>query len=81
MLRDVVMMGGAKQLKKTVAATMVASPMTVVVGLMVMFVLRALVVQYTYNAVMPKIRSETTVKPLTFTEALLFTLFVSFLFP
>ena len=45
------------------------------------FVLRALVVQYTYNAVMPKIRSETTVKPLTFTEALLFTLFVSFLFP
>ena len=81
MLRDVVMMGGAKQLKKTVASTMVASPMTVILGLMVMFVLRAIVVQYTYNAVMPKVRSDERVKPLTFTEALLFTLFVSFLFP
>ena len=81
MLRDVVMMGGAKQLKKTVASTMVASPMTVILGLMVMFVLRALVVQYTYNAVMPKVRSDTRVKPLTFTDALLFTLLVSFLFP
>ena len=81
MLRDVVMMGGAKQLKKTVTDRMVASPMTVILGLMVMFVLRAIVVQYTYNAVMPKVRSDERVKPLTFTEALLFTLFVSFLFP
>ena len=60
------MMGGAKQLKKTVASTMVASPMTVILGLMVMFVLRAPVVQYTYNAVMPKVSPDTRVKPLTF---------------
>jgi hypothetical protein len=83
MFTNALMLGGGKKIKSMVAS---GGPMTlsVVVMLVFLFLLRALVVQWAYNKVAPKLISHWTssppeFRPLTFHEALLFTILISFL--
>ena len=85
MLSNIVMMGGGKKVKALLNGETGANPLAVMAVLIVLFLLRALVVQVTYNKVVPKIvsqwnKTDNEFKPLTFEEALLFTILISFLF-
>ena len=88
MFKDVMMLGGGKQIKSVLRGESRINSLSVMVMLVVFFILRALVVQWSYNKVAPVlIRNWSSVsendrqfKPLTFEEALLFTLLISFLF-
>jgi len=84
MIRDVVMLGGGKKIKKAIITGTLSIYM---IGLLVgLFLLRAYVVQITYNSVGPRLvanmgHETKQFKPLTFQEALMFTLLTTFLFP
>ena len=82
-----VMLGGGKEIKSMLKSEKV-SPVAIVVMLIVLFLLRAMIVQFTYNSVAPKLignwssvsDKDRKFEPLTFNEALLFTILISFLF-
>ena len=83
MFTNALMIGGGSKIKSMVSS---GGPMSlsVVVLLVFLFLLRALVVQWAYNKVAPKLISHWTsspqeFRPLNFNEALLFTILVSFL--
>jgi len=84
MLKDVIMLGGGKHVKKAIVTGTLSLPLIVLlVGL---FILRAYVVQITYNSVAPRLitnigHQTKQFQPLTFQEALMFTLLITFLFP
>tara|TARA_B100000424_G_C22572026_1_gene322558 strand:+ start:256 stop:510 length:255 start_codon:yes stop_codon:yes gene_type:complete len=83
MFTNALMLGGGKKIKSMVSSGGTMS-LSVVVMLVFLFLLRALVVQWAYNKVAPKLISHWTsspqeFRPLTFHEALLFTILVSFL--
>ena len=83
MFTNALMLGGGKKIKSMVSSGGTMS-LGVVVMLVFLFLLRALVVQWAYNKVAPKLISHWTsspqeFRPLTFHEALLFTILVSFL--
>ena len=85
MLSNIVMMGGGKKVKALLNGESGVNPLAVMAILIVLFLLRALVVQVAYNKIAPKIISQwnktgNEYKPLSFEEALLFTILVSFLF-
>ena len=80
------MLGGGKKIKSMLNGESGMNPLAVIAVLIVLFLLRALVVQLAYNKVAPKLISnwghheDKEFKPLTFEEALLFTILISFLF-
>ena len=83
MFTNALMLGGGKKIKSMVSSGGTMS-LSVVVMLVFLFLLRALVVQWAYNKVAPKLISHWSssppeFRPLTFHEALLFTILVSFL--
>ena len=83
MFTNALMLGGGKKIKSMVSSGGSMS-LSVVVMLVFLFLLRALIVQWAYNKVAPKLISHWTsspqeFRPLTFHEALLFTILVSFL--
>ena len=83
MFTNALMLGGGKKIKSMVSSGGTMS-LSVVVLLVFLFLLRALVVQWAYNKVAPKLISHWTsspqeFRPLNFHEALLFTILVSFL--
>ena len=83
MFTNALMLGGGKKIKSMVSNGGSMS-LSVVVMLVFLFLLRALVVQWAYNKVAPKLISHWTsspqeFRPLTFHEALLFTILISFL--
>ena len=85
MLTNIVMMGGGKKVKSMLNGESSVNPIAVVVVLILLFLLRALVVQLAYNKIAPKLISnwghdDKEFKPLTFEEALMFTILISFLF-
>ena len=85
MLSNIVMMGGGKKVKALLNGESGVNPLAVMAILIVLFLLRALVVQVAYNKIAPKIisqwnKTDKEFKPLTFEEALLFTILISFLF-
>ena len=85
MFKDVMMLGGGKELKSAVRGGLGTNKFGVMVTVALFFVLKVLVVQWTYNKIAPKLisnwgNSTQQFKPLTFEEALLFTLLITFLF-
>ena len=83
MFTNALMLGGGKKIKSMVSNGGSMS-LSVVVMLVFLFLLRALVVQWAYNKVAPKLISHWSssppeFRPLNFHEALLFTILVSFL--
>ncbi len=83
MFTNALMLGGGKKIKSMVSSGGSMS-LSVVVMLVFLFLLRALVVQWAYNKVAPKLISHWSssppeFRPLNFHEALLFTILVSFL--
>ncbi len=85
MLKDVVMLGGGKQIKSVLKGEMNGNKLSLMVMLVLLFVLKAMVVQWSYNKVAPRLvsnmgNSTQQFKPLTFEEALMFTLLITFLF-
>ena len=83
MFTNALMLGGGKKIKSMVSSGGTMS-LSVVLMLVFLFLLRALVVQWAYNKVAPKLISHWSssppeFRPLTFHEALLFTILVSFL--
>jgi hypothetical protein len=81
------MVGGGKEIKSLLKSEKV-SPVALVVMLVILFLLRALIVEFAYNKVAPKLignwssvsSKDRKFEPLTFNEALLFTILISFLF-
>lgn len=81
------MMGGGKEIKSMLKSENVPA-VGIVVMLVILFLLRALVVELAYNKVAPKLignwssvsSKDRKFEPLTFEEALLFTILISFLF-
>tara|TARA_B110000495_G_C22747636_1_gene438155 strand:+ start:476 stop:733 length:258 start_codon:yes stop_codon:yes gene_type:complete len=85
MLKDVMMLGGGKKIKSVLRGESDIGQLNVIFLLTGLFLLRALVVQWTYNKIAPRFisnmgNSTQHFKPLTFEEALMFTLLISFLF-
>ena len=83
-MKDLLMLGGAKQLKDIVKGEKAGSA-TFLLSLVIFFVLRVLIVQWTYNTIAPRLignlnQDTRQFKPLTFNEALMFVLLISFLF-
>ena len=83
MFTNALMLGGGKKIKSMVSNGGSMS-LSVVVMLVFLFLLRALVVQWAYNKVAPKLISHWSssppeFRPLNFHEALLFTILISFL--
>ena len=83
MFTNALMLGGGKKIKSMVSSGGSMS-LSVVVMLVFLFLLRALVVQWAYNKVAPKLISHWSssppeFRPLNFHEALLFTILISFL--
>tara|TARA_Y100000385_G_C12666309_1_gene455989 strand:+ start:276 stop:533 length:258 start_codon:yes stop_codon:yes gene_type:complete len=85
MFNQVMMLGGGKELKSVVRGGLGTNKLTMTALLVLFFVLKVLVVQWSYNKIAPKLisnmgNSTQQFKPLTFEESLLFTLLISFLF-
>ena len=85
MFKDVMMLGGGKELKSAVRGGLGTNKLSMMALLVLFFVLKVLVVQWSYNKVAPKLisnwgNSTQQFKPLTFEEALMFTLLITFLF-
>ena len=85
MFKDVMMLGGGKELKSAIRGGLGTNKFGVMVMVALFFVLKVLVVQWTYNKIAPKLisnwgNSTKQFIPLTFEEALMFTLLISFLF-
>ena len=84
MFTNALMIGGGSKIKSMMSKSGGPMSLGVVVLLVFLFLLRALVVQWAYNKVAPKLISHWTsspqeFRPLNFHEALLFTILVSFL--
>jgi hypothetical protein len=85
MLQNVMMLGGGKKIKSVLRGESGINHMSIMVILILIYLLRALIVQWTYNKVAPTLINNMghqthEFKPLTFEESLLFTLLISFLF-
>ena len=88
MLTSISMLGGGKRIKALFQGDSGPNTISIMVMLLVLFLLRALVVQFAYNKVAPKLISnwssvsdnDRKFRPLMFEEALLFTILISFLF-
>ena len=85
MIDAAIMLGGGKKIKSILKGSKDVNSVAIIVMLVLFFILRVLVVQYTYNKVAPRLISnlgnpKQQFKPLTFEEALLFTLLITFLF-
>ena len=84
MFKDVMMLGGGKKIKSVLRGEGTNS-LPLMAMLVIFFILKALVVQWSYNKVAPKLISHWNTdpppfQPLTFQEALLFVLLIFFLF-
>ena len=84
MFTNALMLGGGSKIKSMVDKGGSMS-VSVIVALILLFLLRALIVQWAYNKVAPKIishwsSSPSEFRPLNFNEALIFTILVTFLF-
>jgi len=85
MFKDVMMLGGGKEIKSAIRGGIGTNKLSVMALLVLFFVLKILVVQWAYNKIAPKLisnlgNSTQQFKPLTFEEALMFTLLTTFLF-
>ena len=85
MFNQVMMLGGGKELKTAIRGGLGTNKLSMMAMLVLFFMLKVLVVQWAYNKVAPILighwKSDAPpFKPLTFDEALMFTLLVSFLF-
>jgi hypothetical protein len=84
MFTQALMLGGGKRIKSALRGPNTSDQLMVVLLLVLLFVLRALVVQWAYNKVGPKLihnmgHSTDQFRPLTYEEALVFTLLITFL--
>ena len=83
---SLMMGGGSKKIKSVLASTnSIQDKLNIIIMLILLFIFKALVVQWSYNKVAPRLISNwghpiEQFRPLTFEEALLFTLFITFLF-
>lgn len=85
MFTQTLMLGGGKKIKSIFRGESRADSLTIILLLTLLFLLRALVVQWAYNKVAPRLISNLgnprqEFQPLTFEESLIFTLLVTFLF-
>jgi hypothetical protein len=85
MIGNVAMLGGGKKIKSILRGESSVNPLSVIVVLIILFLIRALVVQLSYNTIAPKLignwgHDEREFQPLTFEESLMFTILISFLF-
>jgi len=85
MFTQAMMLGGGKKIKSVLRGQNDVNQVTILLLLTLLFVLRALVVQWTYNKVAPKLiynwgHSVQQFQPLNFQDALMFTLLITFLF-
>jgi len=85
MFTQTLMLGGGKKIKSVLRGQSDVNSSSIMLLLIVLFILRALVVQWAYNKVAPRLISNLgnprqQFQPLTFEEALIFTLLVTFLF-
>ena len=85
MFTHAMMLGGGKKIKSVFRGQGEINQLTILLLLIILFILRALVVQWAYNKVAPRLISNLgnprqQFQPLTFEEALIFTLLVTFLF-
>jgi len=85
MFNQVMMLGGGKKIKSVIRGEGGVDTLSMSALLVLFFILKVLVVQWSYNKIAPKLisnmgNSTQQFKPLTFEEALLFTLLISFLF-
>ena len=85
MFNQVMMLGGGKKIKSVLRGDGGVDTLSMSTLLVLFFVLKVLVVQWSYNKIAPKLisnmgNSTQQFKPLTFEESLLFTLLISFLF-
>jgi predicted transporter len=85
MFTQTLMLGGGKKIKSIFRGESRVDSPTIILLLTLLFLLRALVVQWAYNKVAPRLISNLgnprqQFQPLTFEEALIFTLLVTFLF-
>jgi hypothetical protein len=83
MFKDVMMLGGGKKIKSVLRGEGTNS-VSLMAMMVIFFILKALVVQWSYNKVAPKLISHWNTdppqfQPLSFQDALVFTLLVSFL--
>ena len=79
------MLGGGKELKSALRGGIGTNKLSVTALLVLFFVLKVLVVQWSYNKIAPRLISQWKTdappfKPLTTEEALMFALLMSFLF-
>ena len=79
------MLGGGKEIKSAIRGNDGTNKLTMIGLLVLFFILKVLVVQWSYNKIAPKIisnmgNSTQQFKPLTFEESLMFTLLITFLF-
>ena len=84
MFKDVMMLGGGKKIKSVLRGEGY-SGVSLMAMMVIFFILKALVVQWSYNNIAPKLISHwksdaPQFQPLSFQDALVFTLLVSFLF-
>ena len=85
MFNQVMILGGGKKIKSVLRGDGGVDTLSMSTLLVLFFVLKVLVVQWSYNKIAPKLisnmgNSTQQFKPLTFEESLLFTLLISFLF-
>ena len=87
MFNQVMMLGGGKKIKSVLRGDggLGTDTLSMSALLVLFFILKVLVVQWSYNKIAPKLisnmgNSTQQFKPLTFEESLLFTLLISFLF-
>ena len=84
MFKEVIMLGGGKQIKSVLRGDG-NNKLPVMVLLVLFFALKVMVVQWSYNKVAPKLIRQWSsadsrhFEPLTFEEALVFTLLITFL--
>ena len=85
MFNQVMMLGGGKKIKSVIRGEGGVDTLSMSALLVLFFILKVLVVQWSYNKIAPKLisnmgNSTQQFTPLTFEESLLFTLLISFLF-
>ena len=85
MFTQALMLGGGKKIKSVLRGQSDINQVTIIVLLLLLFLCRALVVQWSYNKIAPRFisnwgQSTHQFKPLSFEEALILTLLVTFLF-
>ena len=85
MFKDVMMLGGGKEIKSAIRSGIGTNKLSVMALLVLFFILKVLVVQMAYNTIVPKLTSNfgnstQQFKPLTFEEALMLTLLTTFLY-